>query len=73
MLAGGIALCAAFSDPLVEALSDVSEETGVAPFFVGFVLTPLASNASEVLSSLRFASAKRTKNISLTFSQVGVW
>lgn len=40
------------------------------PFFVGFVLTPLASNASEFVSSLKFAARKRRKNISLTFSQV---
>jgi hypothetical protein len=38
---------------------------------VGFVLTPLASNSSEFVSSLRFAARKRKKNMSLTFSQVG--
>lgn len=69
-MSGGLVLCALFSDPLVESLSDLSQVTGVAPFFVGFVLTPLASNASEFVSSLRFASAKKSKNISLTFSQV---
>lgn len=65
-------MCAVFSDPLVEALTTLSQVTGVPPFAVGFVLTPLASNASEVLSSLEFASKKRVKNISLTFSQVWV-
>ena len=71
-LGGGIAMCAVFSDPLVEALTTLSSQTGVPPFAVGFVLTPLASNASEVLSSLEFAAKKRVKNISLTFSQVRV-
>jgi hypothetical protein len=33
-------------------------------------VTPFASNASELVSSLKFASGKRRKNISLTFSQV---
>ena len=41
------------------------------PFFASFILTPFASNASELVSSLHFASKKRKKNISLTYSQVG--
>ena len=39
-------------------------------FFVAFCVTPLASNASELVSSLVFASRKRMKNISLTYCQV---
>lgn len=66
-MGAGVALCAIFSDPLVEALSNLSKATGVAPFFVGFVLTPLASNASELVSSLKFAARKKQNNISLTF------
>jgi Ca2+/H+ antiporter len=54
-----VGLCAVFSDPLVEALTNLSHATGVPPFYVGFVLTPLASNASEFLSSLRFAARQR--------------
>jgi len=34
------------------------------------VLTPLASNASELVSSLRFAARKRPRAISLTLSQI---
>ena len=70
MLAGGVALCAAFSDPLVEALARLSKETGVPAFAVGFVLTPLASNSSEFVSSLKFAARKRVANMSLTVAQV---
>ena len=52
----------------------VSRVTGIPAFVVGFVLTPLASNSSEFVSSLRFAARKRRKNMSLTFSQVrGCW
>ena len=39
-------------------------------FYVAFVVTPYASNASELVSSLIFAMRKHKKNISLTFSQV---
>ena len=42
----------------------------IPPFFVAFCVTPLASNASELVSSLYFASRKHMKNISLTFCQV---
>ena len=38
-------------------------------FTVGFVLTPLASNASELVSSLKFAARKRITNMSLTLAQ----
>lgn len=69
-MAMGIALCAVFSDPLVDALTHVSAATGVPPFFIAFVLTPLASNASELVSSLKFAARRRRRSISLTFSQV---
>ena len=34
-LAGGVALCAVFSNPLVGALGRLSDATGVPPFFVG--------------------------------------
>lgn len=44
--------------------------SGVPAFVVGFILTPLASNSSEVVSSLRFAAKKRRKNMNLTLSQV---
>eukprot|EP00775_Hariotina_reticulata_P009910 gene9910-10066_t len=69
-MGGGIALCAIFSDPLVEALTSLSRATGIPPFVCGFVLTPLASNSSEFVSSLNFAARKRRKNMSLTLSQV---
>ena len=39
------------------------------PFFVAFLLTPLASNASELLSSLKFAAGKQRRSASLTFAQ----
>jgi Ca2+/Na+ antiporter len=69
-LAIGAAACAFFSDPMVDAVTHFSKASGIPPFFVAFCVTPFASNASELVSSLKFASGKRRKNISLTFSQV---
>ena len=39
-------------------------------FYVSFVVTPLCSNASELVSSLIFAAKKKKENISMTFAQV---
>ena len=70
LLAGGTALCAVFADPLVGTVADVSRASGVAPFFLAFVFMPLASNASELVSSLAFAAAQTTSHMSVTFNQV---
>lgn len=68
----GVAICAIFSDPLVDALNSLSKALNIAPFFVAFALAPLASNASEMVSSLSFAAGKTRRNISLTFSQASL-
>lgn len=41
-------------------------------FYLSFVITPFCSNASELVSSLIFASKKKKVNSSLTFSQVPI-
>ena len=47
----------------------VVQASGIPAFYVAFCVTPFASNASELVSSIIFASRKQKKNISLTFSQ----
>ncbi|CAM6121703.1 unnamed protein product [Calypogeia fissa] len=69
-LAGGAALAALFADPLVDSIGGFSKASTIPPFFVAFVVTPFASNASELVSSFFFAKGRRKKNISLTFSQL---
>ena len=44
----------------------------VTAFYVSFVVTPLCSNASELVSSLIFASKKMKVNSSMTYSQVKI-
>lgn len=68
--AAGTALCAAFAGPLVNALGDLATATGIPPFTLSFFLAPLASNASELVSSLRFAAGRKKERISATFAQV---
>mmetsp|Transcript_28465 Transcript_28465/g.54291 ORF Transcript_28465/g.54291 Transcript_28465/m.54291 type:complete len:537 (+) Transcript_28465:137-1747(+) len=69
MLAGSI-IIGLFADPMVDAVAAFAKATDISAFVVSFVITPFASNASELVSSLQFASKKRVKNISLTYSQV---
>lgn len=70
LLAAGTALCAVFSDPLVGAVADVARASGVPAFPIAFVFMPLASNASELVSSLAFAASKTSNHISASFNQV---
>jgi hypothetical protein len=46
----------------------VGVRTGVAPFYVSFVLAPLASNASELLAAYNYALKKTSKSITVSFS-----
>uniref|UniRef100_A0A7S4JKE2 Sodium/calcium exchanger membrane region domain-containing protein n=1 Tax=Paramoeba aestuarina TaxID=180227 RepID=A0A7S4JKE2_9EUKA len=64
----GTGLVVVFSDPMVDVIGDFGNSIHISPFYVSFVVTPLCSNASELISSLIFASRKRRKNSSLTYS-----
>ena len=70
LLLGGALLVAVFSDPMVDAVSSFASASGIPAFFVAFIVTPLASNSSEAVSSLQFAAKKKRKNFNLTFSQI---
>jgi Ca2+/H+ antiporter len=50
---------AAFADPMVDSIGTFSAGSQVPPFFVAFVVTPFASNASDLVSSIIFAKRRR--------------
>jgi Ca2+/Na+ antiporter len=64
----GTFICTVFSDPMVDVISHIGSKMNVSPFYISFVVTPLASNASEVIAGLIFARKKTTESISLTLS-----
>ena len=64
----GTFLCCIFSDPMVSVIGVFSDTIGVSSFFVSFIVTPIASNASEIYSSLLFANKKTKEGISMGFS-----
>lgn len=70
LLVIGTTLCTFFSDPMVEVINDFGKKIHIGAFFVSFIITPFCSNASELISSLIFASKMTKKNSSLTFSAI---
>jgi len=70
MITFGAALATIFSDTMVNSIDSVGHITGIPNFVIGFVVCPLASNASELISSLQLASRKKKRNASVTFSQI---
>lgn len=70
MLFLGTIIAAAFADPLVDAVDNFSDATSIPTFFISFIALPLATNSSEAVSAIIFASRKKMRTASLTFSEV---
>ena len=68
MLGLGTLLVIFFSDPMVSVLAEVGARTGISPFYVSFVFAPLASNASEVISTYKYALKKTSQSINISMS-----
>lgn len=64
----GTVMVTVFSDPMVDTINDFAKTVDVNPFYVSFIVTPLASNASEVISALVFAGQKTNTSMALTVS-----
>jgi len=68
LLLVGTVICTIFSDPMVDCISELGARWSIKPFYISFVVTPMASNASEVIASLLFAKKKTNESISLTLA-----
>lgn len=66
----GTIIAAVFADPLVDAVDNFSEATSIPSFFISFIALPLATNSSEAVSAIIFASRKKRRSASLTFSEL---
>ena len=49
-------------------MANVGARCGIPPFYVAFVLAPLASNASELIASYNYAKKKTQKTISVSLA-----
>lgn len=75
LLVIGMGLVTIFADPMCDVLDSLTNPKNkshipISAFYVSFVVTPLCSNASELVSSLIFAAKKKKENISMTFAQL---
>jgi hypothetical protein len=66
----GTGMVILFSDPMVDTITGFARSVGISAFYVSFVITPIASNASEVISGLIFAGKKTNRSMSLTLSSL---
>jgi Ca2+/H+ antiporter len=66
----GTLIAAAFADPLVDAVDNFSDASGIPTFFISFIALPLATNSSEAVTAIIFASRDKRTTASLTFSEV---
>ncbi|XP_057795925.1 sodium/calcium exchanger NCL-like [Salvia miltiorrhiza] len=66
----GTVIAASFADPLVDAVNSFSAATSIPTFFISFIALPLATNSSEAVSAIIFASRKKLRSASLTFSEL---
>jgi Ca2+/H+ antiporter len=66
----GTLIAAAFADPLVDAVDNFSDASGIPTFFISFIALPLATNSSEAVTAIIFASRDKRRTASLTFSEV---
>ncbi|KAJ3440617.1 sodium/calcium exchanger ncl [Anaeramoeba flamelloides] len=64
----GIVIVSFFSDPLVTSIEGFANSIKISPFFVSFVISPFASNSSELIASLMFCAKKKKTNISMAIS-----
>ena len=65
---GGLALIMVLTDPMVDALAEFSRRIEVPPFYVAFILAPLASSSLEMISSASYAAKKSIKVTALNMS-----
>ncbi|KAK7272570.1 hypothetical protein RJT34_29249 [Clitoria ternatea] len=66
----GAVIAAAFADPLVDAVDNFSDATSIPAFFISFIVLPFATNSSEAVSAIIFASRDKRQTASLTFSEL---
>jgi len=66
MMGLGTIVVLLFSDPMVDVLDELGNRFNINPFYVAFVLAPLASNASELIASINYATKKTKKTITIS-------
>eukprot|EP00932_Pfiesteria_piscicida_P021159 SRR837773.796.p3 GENE.SRR837773.796~~SRR837773.796.p3 ORF type:complete len:170 (-),score=68.67 SRR837773.796:65-517(-) len=66
----GSALVLIFSDPTVDVLSEIGNRLEISPFYVSFVLAPVASNATELVAAYNYAKKRTAKSMTTSLSSL---
>lgn len=64
----GTILVVLFSDPMIDCFTEIGDRIGIRPFYVAFVLAPIASNASEIVASYKYAMKKTSVSINISMA-----
>ena len=70
MLLLGTTIAAAFADPLVDTVNNFSSATNIPKFLISFIALPLATNSSDAVFAVIFATKKKKTTASLALSEV---
>lgn len=68
MLLVGTLICFVVSDPIVDVFSESARRLNINPFYVTFLLAPMASNATELIAAYNYAQKKTVKSITISLS-----
>lgn len=68
LMAIGTLAVLVLSDPMCDVLNEIGIRMEINPFYVAFVLAPLASNASEFMASYSYALKKTSTTITVSLS-----
>ena len=68
MMGIGTFICFIVSDPMVDVFTELARRLDMSPFFVTFLLAPLASNATELIAAFNYAKKKTSKSITISLS-----
>jgi len=70
MIAVGVVVIFCVADGLVAAITSLGTIWGISSFFLSMAIVPVASNASELITTLSIAAKRRKKSISMLFSML---
>jgi Ca2+/Na+ antiporter len=62
-MALGSAIVLIFSDPAVDVMAETGRRLNISPFYVSFVMAPIASNATELVAAYNYACKRTTKSM----------
>jgi Ca2+/Na+ antiporter len=62
----GTLLVTLFSDPMTDCLAEWGNRIGVSPFYIAFIVAPLASNSAELIAAYNYSLKKTSKSMTIS-------